>query len=246
MADKCLILTSTIDPGGMIYTKRSNVKQRIRDYTISFEYWNDCDFFNKIIFCDNSNHPLTFIHDIVRKKSSSKKIEILSYDGNSNKLSGKGYGEIEILEYVYANSRIINEGDIIYKLTGRYIVRNIADFQYESHQDNIIACNMNYYRNWTDSRFFISGYQFIPKYLFPRKTQIDDKTDNNLEDVLAESITDSLSEGYKLDIFKTCPVIEGFSGGKNKKISNSMTGRLLCNINQILKLRYFKLRGIVK
>lgn len=235
-----------MDPGGMIYTKRIDVGQRIRDYSESFEYWVNNDFFQKIIFCDNSNHSLSFIHDIIRKTDSSKKIEILSYDGNANKNLGKGFGEIEILEYIYANSHIIHPEDIIYKLTGRYIIKNIADFQFEGPFKHLIACNMNYYRNWTDSRFFISGYSFIPTYLFPRKSDINDVIDHNLEDVLAASISQSLNEGYKLSIFKICPVIEGFSGGTNKKIPSRLLNMILCNINQFLKLGYFKLTGYLK
>ena len=58
--DFCLILTATIDPGGMPDLVRKDVDTRLDDYKKSFNFWIKKESIKKIIFIENSNYDLTF------------------------------------------------------------------------------------------------------------------------------------------------------------------------------------------
>ena len=82
--DFSLILTATINPGGMPDLVRKDVEVRLNDYKKSFEFWIKKPSIKKMIFIENSNYDLTFFHDLAKKyQNKDKEIEILSNDLNS-------------------------------------------------------------------------------------------------------------------------------------------------------------------
>ena len=63
----CLILTATVDPKGMIFLERSNVKDRFNDYIQSFAKWCSNSNINDLIFLENSGFDLTQFEEIKKK-----------------------------------------------------------------------------------------------------------------------------------------------------------------------------------
>ena len=70
----CIIITATIDPKGMAFTKRSSPKDRFNDYKKAFrEFCNQREVSN-IIFIENSGYSLDYFQD-EKKNTWIKKLK---------------------------------------------------------------------------------------------------------------------------------------------------------------------------
>ena len=98
-----ILLTATINPQGMINVALNNPVERLEQYKKSIEFYiNETDF--NIVFCDNSKNLLDIKSLKINDKKRLKNVEILTFDGNLIKYKGKGYGEMEIINYSLNNS----------------------------------------------------------------------------------------------------------------------------------------------
>lgn len=123
---KIILLTSSIDPNGCSFLSRSCIEDRKNDYLMAVEKWLTKTSLD-IVYVDNSGYDLEFIIDKFSEYSS--RIEFLSYDGNGYDRSlGKGYGELEIINYALVNSRKISNCEYLIKSTGRYFFPKMESF----------------------------------------------------------------------------------------------------------------------
>ena len=82
--DFCLILTATINPGGMPDLIRKDSNMRLDDYKKSFEFWLKKSSIKKVVLIENSNYDLSYFHHLAKKyQNQNKEIEILSNNLNS-------------------------------------------------------------------------------------------------------------------------------------------------------------------
>ena len=98
----CIIITATIDPKGMVFTKRNSPEDRLNDYKKVFrEFCNQKEVSN-LIFIENSGYSLDFFQN-EKKRYLDKKIEIMSSSVNNefSKKLGKGFGEHLSLKEVF-------------------------------------------------------------------------------------------------------------------------------------------------
>lgn len=125
------IITGTIRPSiQMNQLTLRDENERLRQYEDSIYFLLDSRAFSKIIFCENSGYGIEkFAHlpEIAQKKDIE--LELLSYQGNEKKacIHGKGYGEGEIMDYVFSHSKIARTEPYFVKITGRLKVNNIED-----------------------------------------------------------------------------------------------------------------------
>ena len=123
---KTILLTSSIDPNGCSFLTRGSIEDRKNDYLLAVEKWLTGTSFD-IVYVDNSGYDLGFIID--RFSENSSRIEFLSYDGNGyDRALGKGYGELEIINYALTNSSKISSCDHLIKSTGRYFFPKMESF----------------------------------------------------------------------------------------------------------------------
>ncbi|WP_286080057.1 hypothetical protein [Parablautia intestinalis] len=125
------IITGTIRPSiQMNQLTLRDENERLRQYEESIYFLLDSRAFSKIIFCENSGYgieKLAHLLEIAQKKDIE--LELLSYQGNEKKacIHGKGYGEGEIMDYVFSHSKIAHTEPCFVKITGRLKVNNIED-----------------------------------------------------------------------------------------------------------------------
>lgn len=135
------IITGTIrPPQQMRQLILRDEKERLRQYEESVRFFLDSGAFSKVIFCENSNYGLkglSYLLDIATKNRIE--LELLSFQGNTEKSSihGKGYGEGEIMEYVFSHSKIADSETYFVKITGRLKVDNIKDIVTHIDQSRI-------------------------------------------------------------------------------------------------------------
>lgn len=167
-----LLLTSTIKPNpNQPQLKLSNPQERLEDYRKALVFYANAlneGRVDGIVFVDNSGFDLKCLSD----DFPSKKIEWLSFFGLDYPTSyHRGYGEFKLIDYAFANSSTLkglNEGDAVWKITGRYIIKNLKSvLRYApSYFDVYCDINCNAKRNWVDMGIMawsIAGYESIIK-----------------------------------------------------------------------------------
>lgn len=101
-----LILTATIDPGGMILTARTDSVQRLNDYADALSRWIkliNTGWAQHIFFCENSGYPLDKLHEVTEHYRASHRITFLQSTDNVWSVDhGKGHGEAVMLERLLA------------------------------------------------------------------------------------------------------------------------------------------------
>lgn len=173
----------------MSFTKLSDVNIRMKQYIEAIDFYLGNTVY-PIIFAENSG---TDISEHYAKDISNKRLEILSFEGNSNKNKGKGYGEAGIIDYVLKNSLTIKSfnGDCsIIKITGRLIVTNInkiikARLLFQHNRSILASFNSDF--SFVDSRIFIAPIDFYESFLI-NKEEIDDSKNYYFENALANCI----------------------------------------------------------
>lgn len=162
------LITSTIAPDpGAFALKRSNSKDRLQDYKEAFSFY--CDHlnystFDRIVYVDNSGHSLEELKQIAEHKGVYSKIEFISYKSQIDATqNGRFYLEINLVDHFYKNYKFLHENPscIIWKITGRYIIKNISTIIRKCTAPKMGAYDLyvnhrNYPYRWVD--FYLVGF----------------------------------------------------------------------------------------
>lgn len=147
-----LLLTATITPPGKVPNLvRTDPEVRLHDYEKALAFYMtliDQGVVDYIVLVDNSNSNISTLQDLIKQSKFADRVEILSFYGLDYPAAyGKGYGEFKLVDYAMANSRIINQDKvnaIIWKVTGRYIVKNLAQVIQQRPSQFEIYCNFRF------------------------------------------------------------------------------------------------------
>ncbi len=129
-----LVLTATITPPqGVTNLSRVDPGIRLDDYCRAFDFY--CRMLaegtiSQLIFAENSGSDISRLRDLAEKYGVSRNTEFICYPGLDYPPEyGRGYGEFKMIDKVMKSSRLIQNlqaHENIWKITGRYILRNIA------------------------------------------------------------------------------------------------------------------------
>jgi len=118
-------MTATFKPADTPGLVVRDEYERMLHYMCALVSWARPTRVRRIIFGENSNTRFDFSGIIRHLESAGKQFELLTFDGNKDSARlGKGFGEGEILEYVYRHSQLLREAPSFYKVTGRLFVGN--------------------------------------------------------------------------------------------------------------------------
>nr|WP_315198941.1 hypothetical protein [uncultured Flavobacterium sp.] len=210
-----LIITSTVSVNSCL-TVLIDPKIRLQQYVDSILFYLNSKKIDRIIVCDNSGFDYSVVDKINAKAiSNNKLIEFLNFHGSEKKIKefGKGFGEGEIMNYVFANSKFIQNETSFYKVTGRIQVLNI---------DSVIRkvdASVNYFQmiginpfnvvNKVDTRFYHCTVNAFKEYLLISYPFVQDNEGFFLEHVYYNALN-SRNVIYKN--FNILPNIKGISG----------------------------------
>lgn len=203
-----LLLTATIKPFNEKYIKIRSIDLRESDYYNSILHYLNLGF--TVVFVENSLFKSERIEGLAHRFSN---FEILKFASTKSHL-GKGHGEKEIIDYAIANSQLMNSSDLIFKISGRYIVKNIVKFS-----EGLGECKediyLNFTRNlsWADSRIFIMKKDFYINHFSPFcDANLDEKSKIILERVYARIAHLHLSKGGTVGWWPCYPTYLGYDG----------------------------------
>ena len=132
---RTLLLTWTIAPSNWIkkfnYINSLNPEKRLKEYETSIKYYITESLFDKIVFCENSNYNCEKRKNemYIFTKKNSKLLEIIQFQWNIEKTLELTYSywEWECIDYAFKNSKLLRESKNRWKITWRYIIKNIND-----------------------------------------------------------------------------------------------------------------------
>lgn len=215
-----ILLTACINPNGMAMTVLQDVEERKKQYinAINF-YLKSTDM--AICICENTNEQLQqyFTND----HKFNDRLEFLIFDGNNYKNDyGKGYGEMQIIQYAILHSKLIAKSDIIIKITGRLMVLNLPHLITLNRVLNKKTIQTQFTNgNFIDSRLIIAPKDFYMQDLIPLKDKLSESKHIIFENLLYDAIINRKKNKYYP--FFIIPKIEGQSGSYGYFYQNNIS-----------------------
>ncbi|ATA89050.1 hypothetical protein CGC58_04560 [Capnocytophaga stomatis] len=246
-----LLLTGAIniEKNEVPFTKLKQTQERLRQYLNSIEYAIDnYETVSHIIFCENTLYEYDYSELQQKAKVKNKILEVLSFQGDFQKVKqqGKGYGEGEIIQYVLTHSKSVQEVDFFYKLTGRVLVKNFDYIHRKSKSPTHFTTY--HFLDKGKSNYVTTVFYKISKSLYNEKLlnahkSVQDHKGKFLEVVFYDNLKEE-----KIKNFPIIPQLLGVSGstGKGYDVSNrriwieslinkiGFRDMILNNISQIL------------
>ena len=126
MGNETLVMTATFRPApNTLALVVRDEHERLFQYLCALVSWARPGHVRRIIFAENSLTTFDFSPVVRYLEAAGKEVEVLVFEGNKAVPQfGKGYGEGEILEFVYRHSRLLRAAPAFYKVTGRLFVSN--------------------------------------------------------------------------------------------------------------------------
>jgi hypothetical protein len=207
---RTLLLTWTIAPSNWIskfnYKNSLDPKKRLKEYENSIKYYIEDSLFEKIVFCENSNYSCENRKTEMYKfaKDNNKKLEILQFQWNVEKTLELSYSywEGECIDYAYENSDLLKGSLNRWKITWRYIIKNINDLIKTSDRyENLLF-------RWLrplwffaiDTSIFKVSNNTYKKYLYDAKNDITRENNKCIENIFYDRIRNKNISCWKLKV----------------------------------------------
>ena len=126
---RVLLLTATVRPPADVpVLQRSDPAIRLQDYASALSFYLGLvgTTFDRIVFVENSRADLGTLKALAASSPVASQVEFLSFDGLDYPAShGRGYGEFKLVDHAMAHAGFLAGDVVVWKCTGRYVVRNI-------------------------------------------------------------------------------------------------------------------------
>ncbi|MGE5481386.1 MAG: hypothetical protein ACM3VX_00565 [Bacteroidota bacterium] len=211
-----LVLTATIDPGGMRFVSRRTPEVRFMDYVRSLRKWvRTASLFQSILWIENSGHRLAE----AIKNEFGNVVQVVSFAGNNySRDLGKGYGEALILEKAGSVLRSVGDAEYVLKCTGRLYYKNANDLVAVLRQGPDMVVRLSRDLAFADSRVFAIRLNLLETLMEGFKTEVNDCAGTFFEHVLARHVLSLAARGYRVHPFPSPPLLEGWSGSSGERI----------------------------
>jgi hypothetical protein len=156
-----LVITATVTPpSGAADLSRTEPTARLNDYCEALGFYVEQleqGTFDSIVFVENSNSDISRLKTIAGSSTRHDCIEFISYYGLDYPPSkGRAFGEMQLLDHCMAHSELIRAAapnEMIWKVTGRYIVRNVKRLLKSSTSASLYCHCRNFPTRWADMYF---------------------------------------------------------------------------------------------
>lgn len=217
---KILIMTACIKMNKVGQREVDQPDIRLAQYLKAIDFYIEYSSLKRIVFCDNSNFAYDYEKIYKKAKIKGVTLEILRFQGNGTLATekGKGYGEGETIDYILKNSKLIKDGDVIVKVTGRYIIPNIQYILHHCKNETIYFNLSGRGLPYINTSFYVVPADFYRVYLNDIFYEVDDKQRNPLERCFFREL---YREGVNFKCFKRYPRVIGVGGTSGQKLQQS-------------------------
>lgn len=238
----CLVLHATVDPGGVVFVKRVDPRERFEDCRRALKLWVQRDDFDKLVFVENSGYDIAPLQEIVEESPlNSDAVEFLSFDGQDfPRELGKGYGETLNFQHVLDNSKILDEDDRLIRSNGRYYVQNMHAFFEALQPPTEMLTEFHEYLTYADVTVLGGTIEFFRKYICPFGWDVNDSNGYYMEHAYARAVHQALADGLVWRPFPEPPSVIGFSGTQNVWKRDWLVARAGRRLRHKLRLKVFE------
>lgn len=223
--DATLCLTGTIAPHTDMVA-RVDVAQRLEDYKAAIRFY--LSYSNlPIVFLENSDYDLEDDPDF-EAFINNERFELVRYGHHPDTTRGKGFQEFYMLDH------FVREGlstPAMLKVTGRYIVRNIA--RLEQLIDGPLCIDLHQKKKVAITSVFAVGRELYLDHLAGRYAEANDAEGRFIEHVVYDAIAQSdLMHHTKL--LPASPKLEGVSGSYGGSLQRNKYKMMLRSVERSL------------
>lgn len=229
------IITGTVQPNinvGQLVIR--NAEERLKQYMDGICFLIESKTFSKIIFCENSGFGVQAMETLYKIAENEKvQLELLSFEGNTEQLiiHGKGYGEGEIMKYVFEHSQIVKGEKYFIKITGRMKIINIKEIVSGIREKKTYFNVPNRtLRTLYDTRMYAMPIEQFKKYFAQRYEEVMDDKGYYLEHVYTKILNE---EGISVANFPRYPRIVGISGSTGNQYTYT---EWKCKIKDVISI----------
>jgi hypothetical protein len=214
-------MTATITPPANARERvRDDPLLRLRDYEAALRFYVTLlgPGLDRIVFAENSSSDLSSLARICEEAGKRDAVEFISFYGLDYPPEyGRGYGEFRLLDYAMDHSTALGAfgpRDVIWKVTGRYIVRNLLDLFRTIPRSFDLYCDLrDRPMPWMDTRLFAvtrGGYDRLIRGTYSRLAESELRSSPEKE--MRRHIGSLLPTGGIIPRFCTEPLVDGIRG----------------------------------
>jgi hypothetical protein len=229
-----LLLTATITPpAGVPSLARTDPAQRLQDYTQALRFYLALAgrVFDGIVFAENSASDLAPLRRLVSAQQHAH-VEFFSCRGLDYPAShGRGYGEFRLVDRAMSEAKLLEDPAIVWKCTGRYIVRNMEDLVASRPEVDLYCHLRNHPYRLCDlylMAFNRRGYEAAIEGVYRHLRNDIVPGAHTMEEVLFRRLVDALPQDLSVQRrFRHIPVIEGVRGWNNRRYDGAWDPKIL-------------------
>lgn len=226
-----LLMTATIDPKGMPSAATvPDPVSRETDYAAALSFYLEHHpRIRRFVFAENSGWPLDRLQELASKSGSNPEIEFCSFRLNDFPREwGKSYGEAQLMDHAFAESKLIKKSRYVAKVTGRIIVQNLTDIIERAPAPFDFYADLRDHPlyEWAktggsgrhgEARFFVITPSFYQTHFEGKFASLKESEGHYLETLIYNIVKQNLSRGKVYGRFRNEPQYRGIAGhfGKN-------------------------------
>jgi len=214
-----LLMTATVTPDNSPELARTDPALRLEDYAQALRFYiGQLDHaIQQIVFVENSDSDISSLVALAAAMGAADRVEFIgNYGKHSYPGRDRSYGETRLLDHAMATSRLIAAADedaVIWKITGRYQVRNLARMVRTAPRRFDLYCDV---RNrpiaWLDLRFMAwtrAGYDRLLR-------GIADRLGTDPKEPVMHRYVTGLADPAVIPRYRTEPLVDGVRGWDNR------------------------------
>lgn len=222
---RALLLTATITPpAGAPELVRTDPELRLRDYDAALSFYLKLlgHGLDQILFVENSNSDVSRLRARCADTGHGDDVEFISFYGLDYPPEyGRGYGEMRLIDYGIEHSQALKRfqsTDTIWKMTGRYICRNLLTMFRTAPRSFELYCDLkDRPMPWMDLRLFAvtrPGYDRLLRGVYTKLARSELRAAPEKE--MRRHVGSLLNTGSIIPRFRTEPIIDGVRGNDGR------------------------------
>lgn len=236
-----LLLTATVrPPAGVRQLARTDPAARLGDYQRALGFYLSLlarGALSGIVFGDNSASDLSTLQAMARACGLSSRTEFLSFDDQAYPPShGRGFGEFRLVDLLMERSALIGQLSaqaVIWKVTGRYVVRNLVQLMASRPPTADLYCHCrNIPQRWVDLYMLAWTKRSYERVLRGISEHLkEDQTGRSAEVMFRDVVDHNCARAAIVRRFTVPPKVEGFRGFDNRPYEDSKSKYLVRHLS---------------
>jgi hypothetical protein len=241
-----LIITSTVYVNSRL-TVLIDPEIRLKQYVDSIIFYLRTISIDAIIICDNSGFDYRSISELKTLAAKfNKRLEIHSFQGDEKKIlqAGKGYGEGEMLRFIFEHSELLKAYDSFFKITGRVMVLNFDSIAKSINPDRIYFQKIRsiFLKDIkvADTRFYYCSKSVFTKYLINAFIRVNDPGGYYLEHAYRDDLDNN---AVVFRAFEKLPIFDGVSGSHGGSLGTGKLTYVIKSFVNIIVRKFLDFKG---